>query len=55
MKEGRGRLEGIALDGNGVTFKWKDDRAQGRERHKTMTLAARRCRLNARSSAATST
>ena len=28
----------IALDGNGVTFKWKDYRAKGRSRHKTMTL-----------------
>ena len=30
----------ITLDDNGVTFKWKDYRAQGRERYKTMTLAA---------------
>ena len=30
----------IALDGNGVTFKWKDYRAEGRERQKIMTLAA---------------
>ena len=34
----------VALDDNGVTFKWKDYRAAkadgGRERHKTMTLAA---------------
>jgi hypothetical protein len=30
----------IALDDNAVTFKWKDYRAQGRERYKTMTLAA---------------
>jgi hypothetical protein len=29
----------IALDGNGVTFKWKDYRAEGRERQKVMTLA----------------
>ena len=29
----------IAFDGNGVTFKWKDYRAEGRERQKTMTLA----------------
>ena len=29
----------IALDDNGVTFKWKDYRAKGRERHKVMTLA----------------
>jgi len=29
----------IRLDGNGVTFKWKDYRAKGRTRHKTMTLA----------------
>ncbi len=30
----------VALDDNGVTFKWKDYRSKGRERHKTMTLAA---------------
>jgi len=29
----------IALDRNGVTFKWKDYRAKGRERQKIMTLA----------------
>jgi hypothetical protein len=29
----------IALDRNGVTFKWKDYRAEGRERQKIMTLA----------------
>ncbi len=29
----------IALDDHGVTFKWKDYRAKGRTRHKTMTLA----------------
>jgi putative transposase/transposase-like zinc-binding protein len=29
----------IAFDGNGVTFKWKDYRAEGRQRHKVMTLA----------------
>jgi hypothetical protein len=29
----------IAFDGNGVTFKWKDYRAKGRERQKIMTLA----------------
>ena len=29
----------IALDGNGVTFKWKDYRANGRDRAKVMTLA----------------
>ena len=29
----------IALDRNGVTFKWKDYRAKGRERAKLMTLA----------------
>ena len=29
----------IALDHNGVTFKWKDYRAKGRERQKIMTLA----------------
>jgi len=30
----------IALDGNGVTFRWKDYRAKGRERQKVMTLAS---------------
>ena len=29
----------IAFDRNGVTFKWKDYRAKGRERAKVMTLA----------------
>ena len=29
----------LALDEQGVTFKWKDYRAKGRSRHKTMTLA----------------
>jgi hypothetical protein len=29
----------IAFDGNRVSFKWKDYRAEGRERHKIMTLA----------------
>jgi Putative transposase/Transposase zinc-binding domain len=29
----------IALDDNGVTFKWKDYRLEGRERYKVMTLA----------------
>jgi hypothetical protein len=29
----------IALDDNGVTFKWKDYRAKGRARQKVMTLA----------------
>ncbi len=29
----------IAFDGNGVTFKWKDYRAEGEERQKLMTLA----------------
>jgi len=29
----------LALDDNGVTFKWKDYRAKGRTRRKTMTLA----------------
>jgi Putative transposase len=29
----------IALDDRGVTFRWKDYRAKGRERYKTMTLA----------------
>ncbi len=31
----------IAFDGNRVSFRWKDYRAKGRERHKTMTLDAR--------------
>jgi hypothetical protein len=30
----------VALDERGVTFRWKDYRAKGRTRHKTMTLAA---------------
>ena len=30
----------IAFDDNGVTFRWKDYRAKGRERHKVMTLAS---------------
>jgi Putative transposase/Transposase zinc-binding domain len=30
----------IALDEKGVTFKWKDYRAEGRDRFKTMTLGA---------------
>ena len=30
----------LAMDGNSVTFRWKDYRAKGRTRHKTMTLAA---------------
>jgi hypothetical protein len=30
----------VALDSTGVTFKWKDYRARGRERYKTMALAA---------------
>jgi len=30
----------IALDDSGVTFKWKDYRAKGRDRYKLMTLAA---------------
>ena len=30
----------IALDERGVTFRWKDYRAKGRTRHKTMTLTA---------------
>jgi hypothetical protein len=29
----------VAMDENGVTFRWKDYRAKGRTRHKTMTLA----------------
>ena len=29
----------VAFDSNGVTFKWKDYRAEGRERQKLMTLA----------------
>jgi hypothetical protein len=30
----------VALDERGVTFRWKDYRATGRTRHKTMTLGA---------------
>lgn len=30
----------VALDGDQVAFRWKDYRAKGRTRHKTMTLAA---------------
>jgi len=30
----------VAMDEHGVTFSWKDYRAKGRTRHKTMTLAA---------------
>jgi hypothetical protein len=30
----------LAIDERGVTFRWKDYRAKGRTRHKTMTLAA---------------
>ena len=30
----------LAFDGKGVTFKWKDYRAKGRTRHKSMTLEA---------------
>jgi hypothetical protein len=30
----------LALDNNGVTFRWKDYRAKGRTRYKRMTLAA---------------
>ena len=30
----------VALNGNGVTFKWKDYRIEGRDRFKVMTLAA---------------
>ena len=30
----------IAFDGADVTFRWKDYRTKGRERYKTMTLAA---------------
>jgi predicted RNA-binding Zn-ribbon protein involved in translation (DUF1610 family) len=30
----------IALDERGVTFRWKDYRAKGKTRHKTMTLGA---------------
>jgi hypothetical protein len=30
----------IAFDDNGVTFRWKDYRAKGRERQKVMTLAS---------------
>jgi hypothetical protein len=28
----------VAIDENGVSFRWKDYRAKGRTRHKTMTL-----------------
>jgi len=31
----------VALDDNGVTFKWKDYRIEGHDRHKVMTLATR--------------
>jgi hypothetical protein len=30
----------VSMDANSVTFRWKDYRAKGRTRHKTMTLAA---------------
>jgi hypothetical protein len=30
----------LAMDARGITFRWKDYRAKGRTRHKTMTLAA---------------
>ena len=30
----------VAIDEHGVAFRWKDYRAKGRTRHKTMTLAA---------------
>jgi hypothetical protein len=30
----------VAMDEHGVTFKWKDYRAKGRTKYKTMTLAA---------------
>ena len=30
----------VAMDDNAVTFRWKNYRAKGRTRHKTMTLAA---------------
>ncbi|KON80788.1 IS91 family transposase [Azoarcus sp. PA01] len=30
----------VAMDEHGVSFRWKDYRAKGRTRHKTMTLAA---------------
>jgi hypothetical protein len=30
----------IALDNNGVTFRWKDYRVEGRDRYKVMTLEA---------------
>jgi Zn finger protein HypA/HybF involved in hydrogenase expression len=30
----------LAMDARGVSFRWKDYRAKGRTRHKTMTLAA---------------
>ena len=34
------QLRLLALDERGVTFRWKDYRAKGRTRHKTMTLSA---------------
>ena len=34
----RARVGGYTLDDKGVTFKWKDHRAKGRYRQKTMTL-----------------
>ena len=33
----------VALDERGVTFRWKDYRAKGSTRHKTMTLSADEC------------
>ncbi len=39
VEQSKGRKDRYAtLDDNGVTFKWKDYRAQGRERYKTMAL-----------------
>ncbi|GAB7549686.1 hypothetical protein CS8_093980 [Cupriavidus sp. 8B] len=38
--EQRGNLRLVALDERGVTFRWKEYRAKGRTRYKTMTLGA---------------
>ena len=35
----------IRLDITGVTFKWKDYRAKGQTRYKTMTLKTSYCRI----------
>ena len=37
--DGRTYQVWLSRDGNRVSFKWKDYRAEGRERHKIMTLA----------------